>query len=110
MSDTAQVLPQAALAHQGVEDVAERGAGVGRAVGGHRLLLLVDLLRLHRELHAARAAVDLGDLGVDLLAHREAVRTLVAAVAVTSTFLLSDIVPWSVKSTTPVSADFMALL
>src|SRR5690606_34953143 len=50
------------------QDVAEAGAGVRRAVLGHRLLVLVDLLGLDRQRDAARCAVDIGDLGIDLLA------------------------------------------
>ena len=52
-----------------------------RAVLGHRLLLLVDLLRLDRQRDLAGRAVELGDLRIDLLADREAVGALLGAVA-----------------------------
>src|SRR6185437_16441952 len=54
---------------------------VGRAVVGNRLLLLLDLARLDRQGDLARRAVDGGDLGIDLLADREALGTLVGTVA-----------------------------
>src|SRR5579884_128905 len=70
-----------APADGGAEDVAEAGAGVGRAEFGHCLLLLVDLARLDRQRDLARAAVDRGHLGVHLFADRKPVRPLLAAVA-----------------------------
>src|SRR5689334_20862044 len=68
-------------AHDGAQDVAEARAGIGGAVLGHRLLLLLDLARLDRERDLARRAVDGRDLRVHLLADGEAVRTLLGAVA-----------------------------
>src|SRR5690606_13096130 len=65
----------------GAEDVAERGAGVGRAVLGHRLLLLGDLESLDRERDLAGLAIDLGHAGIDLVALGEALGALVVAVA-----------------------------
>src|SRR5262245_48326379 len=70
-----------AVLQRGAEDVAERSAGVGRAVLGHRLLLFGDLQRLDRDLHLARLLVVGDDARVDLLADREAFRTLLVAVA-----------------------------
>jgi hypothetical protein len=67
------------LAERRAEDVTERGAGVGRAVLGHRRLLVGDLQRLDRHRDLAAGLVDLGDLGIDLLADGEALRTLVGA-------------------------------
>jgi hypothetical protein len=66
---------------RGAEDVAERSARVGRAILRDRLLLLGDFERLDRDGHFTRAAVELGDARVDLLADREALGALVAAVA-----------------------------
>ena len=58
-----------------------RRAGIGRAVFGHRLLFFVHFARLDRERHLARALVDVGDLGVDLLADGEAVGLLFGTLA-----------------------------
>src|SRR3954453_12821107 len=63
------------------ENVAERGAGIGGAVLGNRLLLLGHFERLDRELHLGGAAVEQDDPGIDLLADLEAVGALVVAVA-----------------------------
>src|SRR5918997_6486880 len=65
----------------GAENVAERGAAIGRAVLGDRLLLLGHFEGLDRQGDAARLAVELSDPGVDLLAGREALGPLVGAVA-----------------------------
>src|SRR5262249_6192603 len=73
------VLP-ARAADRGTEDVAETGTRIGRPEFGHRPLLLVDLAGLDRQTQFARGAVDCSDLGIDLLADREAVGTLLAAV------------------------------
>ena len=70
-----------AALERGAENVAERRARIGGAVLGDRLLLLGDFERLDRDLHLVGAAVELGDAGVDLLADREALRPLLAAVA-----------------------------
>src|SRR5687768_13361155 len=69
------------LLKRGAEDVTQRGAGVGRAVLRHRLLLLGDLEGLDRQRHAARLAVELRHAGVDSLAGGKALGPLVAAVA-----------------------------
>src|SRR5215813_2509540 len=69
------------LREGGAEDVAQAGARVGRAVLGHRLLVLVELARLDRERQLAGLGIDRRDLGVDLLADGEAVGPLIAALA-----------------------------
>src|SRR6266545_4180845 len=61
----------AALLQRGAENIAERRAGVGRAVLGDRLLLLGDLQRLDRNADLARLLVELRHAGIDLLADRE---------------------------------------
>src|SRR5580704_895262 len=66
---------------RGAEDVAQRRAGIGRAVLGDRLLLLGDFERLDRHRHLVGAAVKLGDPGVHLLADRKALGALLGAVA-----------------------------
>ena len=48
---------------RGAEDVAERRAGIGRAVLRDRLLLLGHFERLDRDLYLVGAAVELGDRG-----------------------------------------------
>src|SRR5690349_6676506 len=63
------------------EDVAEAGAGFDRAEFGHRPLLLIDLARLDRKRDPPGGAIDGGDLGVDALADREAIGSLLATVA-----------------------------
>src|SRR5690606_36961800 len=63
------------------EDVAERRTRVGRAVGGHGLLLLGDLERLDGEADALRLLVVGDDAGIDLVALGEALGALVVAVA-----------------------------
>src|SRR5713226_3242726 len=70
-----------APADRRAEDIAEAGARIRRAELGHRPLLFVDLARLDRHRHATRGAVDRGDLGVNPLADRKTVGTLLAAVA-----------------------------
>src|SRR6185437_10642466 len=70
-----------AAAEGRAQDVAERGASIGRAVFGHRLFLFVELLRLDRERRLAGGAIESGDLGIDLLADGETVRPLLGAVA-----------------------------
>src|SRR2546423_3760729 len=67
-------------AQRRAENVAEASARIGRAEIGHRLLLLVELTRLDRQHHPARGPVDVGDLGVELVADRIAVGTLLGAV------------------------------
>src|SRR5262249_9521927 len=71
----------ARLGGRRTQEVAEAGPGIRRAELGHRLLVLVDLLGLDREREPPRGAVDLRDLGVDLLTQREAIRPLFAALA-----------------------------
>src|SRR5258708_30997110 len=66
---------------RGAEDVAERGARIGGAVLGDRLLLLRHFERLDRHLHLAGAAVELRDPRLDLLADREALPPLLPPVA-----------------------------
>src|SRR5262249_51699629 len=63
------------------KDVAEAGAGIGCTEFRHRALLFVHLAGLDRQRQFARGTVDRGDLGIDLFADREAVGTLLAAVA-----------------------------
>src|SRR5712671_1109523 len=65
----------------GAQDVAQRGARIGGAVLGDRLLLLGHLEGLDGDLDLVGAAIELGDAGVDLLADREAFRALLGAVA-----------------------------
>src|SRR5947209_16579678 len=66
---------------RGAENVAERRAGIGGAVLGDRLLLLGDFKRLDRHLDLVRPAVELDDAPIDLLADRETLRPLLAAIA-----------------------------
>src|SRR4051812_8902131 len=68
-------------AERRAENVAQAGARVGRAEVGHRLLLLVEFTRLDRQHHPARGPVDVGDLGVELVADGVAVGTLLGTVA-----------------------------
>src|SRR6266566_1935880 len=70
-----------ALLERGAENVAERRAGIRGAVLGDRLLLLGDFERLDRYRDLVAAAVKLGDARVDLLADREALGTLLGAIA-----------------------------
>src|SRR5579864_8164051 len=65
---------------RGAEDVAERRAGIGRAVLGDRLLLLGDFECLDRDRHLVGAAIELGDAGVHLLADRKTLGALLGAV------------------------------
>src|SRR4051812_27981325 len=69
------------LGQGGAQDLAQRGARVGRTVIGHRLLLFLFFLRLDRERQAAGRLVDRADLGIDLLADGEAVGALLGTVA-----------------------------
>src|SRR3954470_23846155 len=80
MPEPAELLLGAAL-QRGTEDVAQRRAGIRRAVLCDRFLLLGDLQRLDRDLHLARLLVELDDARVDLFADREAFGALVVAVA-----------------------------
>src|SRR6185312_2200532 len=70
-----------ALLERGAKDIAERGAGIGRAVLRDGFFLLGHLQRLDRHRDLAGLAVELGDAGVELLADLETVRALVAAIA-----------------------------
>src|SRR4051812_28628976 len=63
-------------AQRRAENVAEAGARVRRPEFLHGLLLFFDFLRLDRQADTAAAAIDLGDLGVDLFADGETIRTL----------------------------------
>src|SRR5271168_907047 len=66
---------------RGAQDVAERRARIGGAILGDRLLLLGHFQRLDRHRDLTGATVELDDAGIDLLADREALGTLIAAVA-----------------------------
>src|SRR5690606_33839674 len=70
-----------AILEGSAQDVAQRCPGVRGAKLRHGLLLLGDLERLDGEGNALRLLVELGDAGIDLVALREALRTLVVAVA-----------------------------
>src|SRR5581483_3353073 len=70
-----------ALLQGRAEDVAERGAGIGRAVLGDRFLFLGDFQRLDRDADLVGLLVEIGDPGIDLLALGEALRPLLRAVA-----------------------------
>ena len=70
-----------ALLERGAENVAQRRAGIGRAVLRDRLLLLGHFERLDRHATLWARLVELGDAGVDLLADREALGALLGAVA-----------------------------
>src|SRR5688500_20155164 len=73
-------MPSALLLLQRLaEDVAEAGARIGRAVLGHRLLLLGDLQRLDREIRLL-GAVEANHHRVELLADLEALGALLVAV------------------------------
>ena len=71
----------AALLERGAEDVAERSAGVGRAVLGDLLLLFGDFQRLDRDLNLAVLLVIDDHARIDLLADREALGALLVTVA-----------------------------
>src|SRR5690606_30364636 len=75
------VLLLLALLEGRAEDVTERGARIGRAVLGDRFLLLRNFIRLDGEVDLAGLLVGGGHARIDLLADREAFRTLVVAVA-----------------------------
>src|SRR5262249_29280703 len=66
---------------RGSENVAQSRPGIRRPILGDRFLLFRHLQRLDRDRHPARAAVELGDAGIDLLADREAIGTLLGTVA-----------------------------
>src|SRR6185312_4741368 len=70
-----------ALLERGAENIAQRSAGIGGAVLGDGFLLLRHFQRLDRNAELARLAVELGDASVNLLAHREALRVLIGALA-----------------------------
>src|SRR5689334_22935501 len=69
------------LLEGGAEDVAERGAGVGRPVLGDGLLLLGDLEGLDRDGDLARLLVEGGHPRIDFLTLGEALGPLLRAVA-----------------------------
>ena len=73
-----------AVLQRRTQDVAERSAGVGRAVLGHRFLLLGDFQRLDRHRQLARLLVVGDDACIDLLADREALGALLVAVVFVS--------------------------
>src|SRR5947209_13359211 len=60
------------------ENVAERRAGIGRAVLGDRLFLFGNFQRLDRNGDLARTAIELRNPRVDLLADRKALGALIA--------------------------------
>src|SRR3984957_15194425 len=66
---------------RGAQNIAERCTRIRRAVLRDRLLLLGDFQRLDGDRDTMRAAIELGDPGVDLLANRKAIRTLFGTVA-----------------------------
>src|SRR4051812_34377317 len=70
-----------ALLECGAQDVAQRRARVGGAVLGDCLLLLGDFERLDRYLHLMGAAIELDHARINLLADREALGPLLAAIA-----------------------------
>ena len=70
-----------AVLQRRAQDVAERSAGVGRAVLGDRFLLFGDFQRLDRHRQLARLLVVGDHARVDLLADREALGALLVAVA-----------------------------
>src|SRR6185503_18525629 len=65
----------------GLEDVAERGAAVGRPVLSDSLLLFRDFQRLDGDRDAAGVLVDSGDGRINLVAHVEALGALLGAIA-----------------------------
>src|SRR5690349_17612432 len=60
-----------ALLERGAQDVAERGAGIRRAVLGDRLFLLGYFERLDGDRDLAGTMIELRHARVDLLSHRE---------------------------------------
>src|SRR5512147_3352038 len=64
------------LVQRSAKDVAERGAGVGRAILRDGLLLLGDLERLDRHRDLARLGIDLRHHAIELLADAEAIGPL----------------------------------
>src|SRR6476646_10358109 len=68
-------------AQGGAKDVAERSAGIGRAVLGDGLFLLGDFQCLDRHRNFASLSVDLGHHSVELLPDAEALSSLLGAVA-----------------------------
>src|SRR5690606_1232463 len=71
----------AGLVEGRAENVAERGARVGRTVLGDGFFLFRDFQRLDRELDLAGGAIELRHARIDLVADGKAFGTLVAAVA-----------------------------
>src|SRR5829696_9046803 len=69
------------LLERGAEDVAQRGARIGGAVLGDRLLLFGHFQGLDRDRHLVGAAIELGHAGIDLLADREPLGPLLGAIA-----------------------------
>src|ERR1700722_4126587 len=75
------VAPLVRALERSTEDVAQGRARIGRAVLGDGLLLLGHFERLDGDRDLVAAAVELGDPGIDLLADREPLRPLLAAIA-----------------------------
>ena len=63
------------------QDIAERGARIGRAIFAHGFAFFFHFLALDGERQAARGTVHGGDLRIDLFANGEFVGALVATVA-----------------------------
>src|SRR5262245_47343448 len=70
-----------ALLEGGTENIAKRGARIGRTVLGNCLLLLGHFQRLNGNADFVSLAVELGDAGIYFLANRESLRPLLAALA-----------------------------
>src|SRR4249919_471213 len=65
---------------RGAQDVAERRAGIGRAVLCDRLFLLRHFERLDGDLYLVGAAIELDDPSIHLLSDGETLRPLLAAI------------------------------
>src|SRR5689334_6551705 len=74
-------LLRVAVLERGAQDVAQRGARIGRAVLRDGFLLFRHFQRLDRDLHLAGLLVELDHAGIDLLTDGEAFGTLIVAVA-----------------------------
>ena len=66
---------------RGAQNIAERRARIRRSVLRDRLLLLGDFERLDGDGDLLRAAIELDYAGIDFLANREAIRTLLRTIA-----------------------------
>ena len=70
-----------ALLERGAENVAQRGARVGRTILRDRFLLFGDFQRADRHLHLVGAAIELRDAGVHLLTDLIELRPLLFSIA-----------------------------